>query len=129
MEVRHRQEGVRRGLEPDELDAVRRRPGLVELDVAHTPLRERLEGAARPEVAALGERDRVARLQQRQDECRRRAGARGKEQRLAALDRAERVLRRRDRRRVVARVVETAGRPVLVRPDRRAVEIVHDLGL
>ncbi len=37
LEVRHRQERVRRRLDPDEVGLGRRRPGLVELDVSHAP--------------------------------------------------------------------------------------------
>ena len=58
------QEGVRRRLEPDEVDAVRRRPGLVELDHVKAPARELPEQERRAVVAALREGDRLARLEQ-----------------------------------------------------------------
>ena len=122
LEVGHRQERVGRRLEPDELDAVGRRAGLVELDVLEAPALELAEERRRPVVAALGDRDRVARLQQREDERGRRAGARGEEERLAALELTERALRGDSGRVRVALVVELAGLAVLVRPQRRAVD-------
>ena len=96
LEVRHRLERVRRSLEPDELHAFRRRAGLVELDVLEAPLAECLERDAGAEVAALGERDRVPRLQERQDQCGCRAGAGREEQGLAAVELPEPRLRLRD---------------------------------
>ena len=59
LEVGHRQERVRGRLEPDELDAVRRRARLVELDVLQAPPLEDAEHRGRAEVTALGDRDRV----------------------------------------------------------------------
>ena len=96
LEVRHRQERVRRRLEPDELHALRRGPGLIELDVLEAPLAECLECDAGAEIAALGERDRVARLQEREDECSRRAAPGREEQGLPAVELPEPRLRLRD---------------------------------
>ena len=95
LEVGHRQERIRRRLEPDELHAVGRRPGLVELHVLEAPARELPEERRRAVVAALGDRDRVARPQERQDDRGRRAGARREEKRLAALELARARARRR----------------------------------
>ena len=60
LEVGHREEGVRRRFEPDEVDAVGRRAGLVELDDVQAPAFELAEEDAGSEVGAFGERDRVA---------------------------------------------------------------------
>ena len=61
LEVGHRQERVRRRLEPDEVRARRRRPGLVELDEAQPPALQRPEQDRCAVVGAFGERDRLAR--------------------------------------------------------------------
>ena len=97
FEIRHREVRVGRRLQPDELDTLRRRPGLVELDDAEPPRRERGEGDAGAVVPAAGERDRVARLEQRQGERRRRTGAGREEERGAAVQLAQRGLGGRDR--------------------------------
>jgi hypothetical protein len=75
FEVGHRQEGIRGRLEPDELHALGRRPRLVELDVSQTPALEDAEHRRRPEVAALGDRDRVAGAEESKHDARRGAGA------------------------------------------------------
>src|SRR5207244_9758186 len=89
VEVGHRQEWIRRRLEPDELHARGRRTGLVELEVAQPPpleLRERDAGAV---VRALGERDRVARREQGEHEGDRKSGARGKAAGMPAVELAD----------------------------------------
>src|SRR6266852_7989872 len=59
-------------------------------------------------------------------EGRRRAAARREEQRVAAVELAELLLRLGDGRAVVPGVVEASGLAVLVvRPDRRTVERLH----
>ena len=123
LEVGHRQERVRRRLEPDELHAVRRCAGLVELDDVQPPALERREEAAGAEVRAVGERDRRAGLEQRERERGRRARPGREEQRVPAVELAERLLGRDAGRVRVALVVEVARLAALVvRPDRRAVE-------
>src|SRR6185437_11190968 len=112
--------------EPDELHAVGRWPGLVELDVAEPPALEGLERDAGPEVAPLGERDRVARLQLREDEGRRCPRAGGKEDGVAAVELAEPGLGLGPRRVAVALVEERPRLPALVvRPDGRAIDVAH----
>src|SRR5207247_5367124 len=59
LEVGHREEGIRRGLEPDEVDTMRRRAGLVELDDPESPALELAKDDARSEVRTFGQRDRV----------------------------------------------------------------------
>ena len=71
LEVGHREERVRRRLQPDELDAVGRRPGLVELHVLEAPARELAEERRRPVVAALGDRDVSPGFEQRRARPRR----------------------------------------------------------
>ena len=122
LEVGHRQKRVRRRLEPHELYALRRRTGLVELDVLQAPALEDPEHRRRPEVAALGNGDRVARAEQPEHDRGRRPGAGREEERLAAVELAERLLRRDSGRMRVALVVELARLAVLVRPERRAVD-------
>ena len=122
VEVRHREERIRRRLDPYELHVVGRRSRLVELDMAYAPARELVEEDAGAVVRALRERDRVTRLQQREHETRRGPGARRIEQCVAAVELPERTLGFRNRRRRVARVVELARLTALVGPDRRAVE-------
>jgi hypothetical protein len=102
---------------------------LVELDAPKAPALERREQDTRAVVAAAGERDRLARLQQREHEGCRRAGAGREDQRLAAFELAELSL---DGERVgmrIALVVELAGLPVAVRPDRCAFDGLHEGGL
>ena len=101
---------------------VRRRPGLVELDDVHAPGREVVEEHAMAVVRALGERDRAARAQHRQDDGRDRAHPGRVEERVAAVERAEGFLAGDPRRMVGARVREPARLAVLVRPGRRAVQ-------
>ena len=59
LEIRHRQKGVRRRFEPDEVDSVRRRSRLVELDDAKAPPRELAQRDPGTEVRAFRKRDRV----------------------------------------------------------------------
>ncbi len=126
LQIRHREVRIRRSLEPDELDALGRRPGLVELDDAEAPRRERGERDAGAEVSAARQRDRVAGLQQGEDESGRRSGARRKEERGASVELAERGLGGCDSRTAEALVVELASLALLVvRPDRRPVERLH----
>ena len=60
LEVGHREEGIRRRFEPDEVDATWWRARLVELDDSQAPPFELAEEDARSEVPAFGEADRVA---------------------------------------------------------------------
>ncbi len=83
VEVGHGQERVRRGLQPDQVRALRRRAGLVELDVLQSPAAELVHEHAGPEVPAGRQRDGVARLEQREEQRRRRGRPRGEEERLS----------------------------------------------
>ena len=124
LEIGHRQERVRRRLEPDELRTARRRPRLVELDVPQIPARKRLEQATRAEVRAFGERDRLARSQRRERERRRRAGSGGEEHGGAAVELAEPRLCLRHGRVPVARVEEVARlAPLVVGPEDHRVSL------
>ena len=84
LEVRHRQERVRGRLQEDEVGAVRRRPGLVELDVARDPTsRARRRGgrcrSTRPRRARSSARARAARARAPQwRRSRKGRGARGR---------------------------------------------------
>ena len=122
IEVRHRQERVRRCLQPDEVDSRRRWRGLVELDNGEPPALQEAEEPAGAEVGALGEPDRRAGLELGEHERRHRRRAGGKEEGLAALEIAERPLRLDTGGVPVALVVEVAGLAVAVPPDRRAVD-------
>ena len=73
LEVGHRQQRIRRRLDPDEVGARGRWPGLVEQDVLEAPALELREENAGSVVGVLRERDRRAGREQRQDE--RRLGA------------------------------------------------------
>ena len=122
LEVGHRQERVRRRLDPDEVGVRRRRAGLVEEDVPKPPALELGERDAGAVVGVLGERDRLARLEQREHDGGRRRRSRGEEDGLAALELAERALGLDPDRVRVARVVERPRLAVHVGPGRRAVE-------
>ena len=126
FEIRECEVRVGGRLQPDELDAVGWSAGLVELDNAESPVCERGERDPGAVVAAAGERDRVAGLEQRQDERRRRACAGGEEQRGTAVELAQRGLGGRDRRAAEALVVKLRQLAMLVvRPDRGPVERLH----
>jgi hypothetical protein len=73
VEVGHRQERVGRRFEPDEVDSLGRRSGLVELDVLEAPTLQFAKQRRRAVVAPLRDRDRVSWLQQRENERRRRS--------------------------------------------------------
>ena len=122
LEVRHRQERVGGRLDPDEVGVGRRRPGLVEEDVAEAPAPELGEGDAGAVVGVLRERDCLAGLEQRERDRGRRGRAGGEEDGLAAVELPERPLGLGAGRMRGARVVEVAHLAVLVGPDRRAVE-------
>jgi hypothetical protein len=126
LEIGHGQERIGRRLEPDEVDAVGRRTRLVELDEPNAPGLERAEEHSGPVVGTLGQRDGLPRLEQAEDERGGRPGAGGIHERLAALELRERALGRDRVRMAVALVVERARLAVAVRPDRRAVERLHD---
>ena len=127
LEVGHRQERIRRSLEPDEVDIVGRGAGLVELDVTQAPTFELFEQHAGPEVRALCERDRVARGEEGEDERSRSAAARCEQQSVPAVELAELPLRLDTGGVAVALVDELAGLTVLVRPDGGAVD--HEVTL
>ena len=122
LEVGHRQEWVRRSLEPDELDALGRRPGLVELHVLQAPALELAEESRCPVVAAFGDGDRGTGLEQSQDDRRRRSCTGGEEECLAAVELPEDAFGGDAGGVRVALVVELAQLAVLVRPERRTVE-------
>ena len=125
IEVRHRQERVGRRLEPDQVRVGRRRPGLVELDEAHSPPLERGEERRRPVVGALGQRDRLPGLEQPEHERRRRPCTGREEERLAALELRQRSLCGQAVGMSVALVVELSRLAFPVRPDRRAIKRFH----
>ena len=121
LEVRHRQERVRGRLEPDEVDAVGRRPGLVELDVPDAPALELAEQrpcrSTRPRRARRSGRARAAR-------GRPPSTPRRPTRRAAPRRRRARRARAPPRRRSGSRSARTRTRrlAVLVRPRRRAIE-------
>ena len=125
LEVGDGQERVRRRLDPDEIGVRGRSAGLVELDEAQAPPLELAEEDACPVVGIARERDRVAGLEQGEDERRRGRRAGREQERGAAVERLERALGLRARRVAVALVVVRARLAVYVRPDRRAVERLH----
>ena len=91
------------------------------------PTFELVEQHAGPEVRALGERDRVARGEEGEDERSRSAAARCEQQSVPAVELAELPLRLDAGGVAVALVDELAGLPVLVRPEGGAVD--HELTL
>ena len=122
LEVRHRQDRVRRRLDQDEVGLARRRPGLVELDEADAPGLEQAHELRVAVVRGLGDRDRLPGAEQREEHGRDRAHPGREEQRPAAFECADRLLARHPGGVVVARVREQAWLAVHVRPRRRAVE-------
>ena len=106
LEVGHRQQRVRRRLDPDEVGAGRRRPGLVVLDVPSPQRSSSREEHAGAEVGALRERDRRAGPRAARARPPSRRPCRTRKQRVAALELAERALRRDAGRVRVPRVVE-----------------------
>ena len=60
LEVGHGQEGIRRRLEPDEVDLAWRRARLVELDDIEAPALELVEQDSGTEVRAFGQGDCVS---------------------------------------------------------------------
>ena len=70
FEVGHRQERIRRRLDPDEVGACGRRAGLVEEDVLEPPALELAEENAGPVVRVLRQRDRRAGREQRRERAR-----------------------------------------------------------
>ena len=89
LEVGEREQRVRGRLDPDEVNIVRRRPRLVELDEAEPPRLECAEGLARAVVGALREPDRASGAEQREDERRRRPRTGGEEEGMAAVEVAQ----------------------------------------
>ena len=127
--VRQRQDRVRGRFDPHDVGR-RRRLGLVELDELQPPRLEHAEEHARPEVRALGQRDRLPGACEREDDRGRRGRSRGVEQRVAALELAESRFRLDTGRVVVPRVVELARLAlVVVGPDRGAVGRLHHRNL
>ena len=122
FEVRHREKRVRGSLDPDEVDPSRRRPSLIELDMADAPAGELLQHDSCSVVRALGESDRLSRRQQPEDHRGRRRGAGRKEKSLAAVQLAEPSFRFGHGRARVAGIRELARLAVFVRPRRRAVD-------
>ena len=120
LEVRHRQERVRRRLEPDEIDAVGRCPGLVVLDL-------RRPSAAARRAARRFRSTRFASATTRPGE--RSASttdvhAAAPEEKSSASPRSSSPRRRSAsaRRTAEARIGEAPGLAVLVRPGRRPVD-------
>jgi hypothetical protein len=64
LEVRHREQRVRRRLDPDEICAVRRRARLVELHEAEPPLPQHPHQHSGAVVGALREGDRLPGLEE-----------------------------------------------------------------
>ena len=120
LKVRHGQKRVRGRLEPDQVDAVRRRAGLVELDEAEAPALQGPHEDDGSEVPALRHRDGRPGLERRD-----RARAGGEEQRRAVLELAQCPLGSDPGRVRVALVVEGARLAAFVGPDRRSVERLH----
>ena len=89
LEVGHRQHRVRRRLDQDQVGVGGRRARLVVLDHLDPPRPEMVEQLLVAVVGALGERDRAARRQHRQDDPGDGAHPGGEEQRAAAFERAE----------------------------------------
>jgi hypothetical protein len=120
LEIRHRQERVRGRFQPQDVDAGRRRAGLVELDVLESPAPELVHDHAGAEVRAFGERDGLTGLEEREQPRRHGGGAGGEQERLtlrSALERSELPLSRDTRRVRVPRVDELAWLAVEIRPD------------
>ena len=90
VEVGHREQRVRGRLDEDQVDAVRRRLRLVELDDVHAPRPEMVEEHAMPVVRARRERDGRSRPEQCQDDGRHRAHPRRVEEGVTAVECAER---------------------------------------
>ena len=122
LEVRHRQDRVRRRLDQHEVGPGRWRSGLIELDEAQTPRCEVEHELRVTVVGGLSDGDRRAGVRHREQDSGDGAHPGREEQRPPAVERAERFFARHARRMVVTRVRETARRPVLVGPGRRAVE-------
>ena len=100
------------------------RARLIELHDVKGPRREVVEEHPVAVVRPLGDGDRPAGAEQGEDDRRHRAHPRGVEQRVAAVERAERLLAG-DAGRMVGSCVREASRlSVLVRPRRRPVERV-----
>ena len=123
-EVGHRQERVRRRLDEDQVGLVGRRARLVELHDVKLPRREVVEEHAVAVVRPLGDGDRPTRAEQREHDRRHRAHPRGIEQRMAAVERTERLLAGHAGRMVGPCVREAPRLAALVRPCRRPVERV-----
>ena len=123
LEVRHRQHRVRRRLEQDQVDARGRRSRLVVLDHLDPPGPDVVEQLLVPVVGALGEGDRAARRQHRQDDAGDCSHAGGEEQCAAALESAELGLDG-DRVRLLGAGVRVSARLAcrVVGPGGRAVE-------
>ena len=115
VEVRKREERVRRRLDPDEIDVVGRRAGLVVLDVAEAPALERAEGDA---GAVVGVARRARSFAPGSSMASTSAvvapAPEGKSTRVPALELRERGLRGRDAGRVAVALVVEAAR--LARP-------------
>ena len=120
--VREGQRRVRGRLDPDDV-RVGGGAGLVVLDVLDAEAREHPEELARAEVRAVCDRDARAGAREREQHVRDGAHARRVEERIAALELAQRVLRGDAGRVVVAGVVELARLArLVVGPDGRAVD-------
>ena len=122
VEVGKREEGVRRRLEPDEIRAGRRRARLVELDDRQPPAFELLEEEPDAVVRPLRDRDGLAGLEQAERRRRRGRHARCEEERVPALELAERLLRGDAGRMRVPHVGEFPLGAVRMRPDGRAID-------
>src|SRR5262249_62200721 len=85
-----------------------------------------MEEHARPEVGALGERDRRSGFNLREDERGNRGGPGREEEGFAALQLSKRALCLNAGRMRIALVVEVTRLAVAVRPDRGAVERHRD---
>ena len=122
LEVGHRQQRVGGSLDEDQVDLVRWCARLVELDDVHAPAAEMVEEHPVPVVRPLRQRDGAAGAQQRQHDGRDRPHPGRIEQRVAAVERSERLLAGHAGRMVGARVREPPRLALLVRPRGGAIE-------
>src|SRR5215211_8313292 len=130
FEIRDLEQRIRRNLEPDHVGVGRRRALLVELGDVYAPPLERTQRARGAEVRPGRHGDGRAWPEERERERRGRTHPGGEEERRTAVQLAERALGSRARG-VCVPLVEELLRlaPLVVRPDRRAIERAHDSSL
>ncbi len=121
VEIGHRQDRIRRGLDEDQVGPGGRCARLVELDDVD-PRGQMVEQLAVAVVGTLREGDRAARSEQRQQDRRHGAHPGRIEQCVTDVERTERRFAGDSGRVVVARVREASGLSLLVWPGRGTVE-------